>query len=141
MESLDDLYNRADSIAYELGMKAGCNYANWAEQYLYGGRFTGDQKEAARAVLKALEDCDDAIYDGLPNLSGEDADGPTPRSLLEDVLYELDIEEDPEAGGEDEERKKEVEDILDDLCEQWEMGVRDGYIQELTRLATNAASE
>lgn len=133
MESLDDLYNRADSIAYELGMKAGSNHAHWVEQDTFGGRYTGDQKEAARAVLKALEDCEDWLYERMPNLSGESVCDPTPRSLLEDVLYELDLEDD--------ESKSNVEDILDDLCEQWEMGVRDGYAQELHRLATNAASE
>lgn len=141
MESLDDLYNRADAVAYDLGMKAGRNHAHWVEQDTFGGRCTGDQKKAARAVLKALEDCEDWLYERMPNLSGESVCNPTPRSLLADVLYELDIPESTEAGGEDDERRSEVEDILDDLCEQWEMGVRDGYVQELHRLATNAASE
>lgn len=131
MESLDDLYNQADAIAYDLGMKAGRNHAHWVEQDTFGGRCTGDQKQAARAVLKALDEMEDWLYERMPDLSGESVCDPTPRSLLEDVLYKLDLE--------DEERRSEVEDILDDLCEQWEMGVRDGYIQELTRLATLAA--
>lgn len=133
MESLDDLFNRAEVCATELGEKAGRNYANWIEQDLFGGRYTGNQREAARAVLKALEDCDDGLYDGLPNLSGEYADGPTPQSVLKDIIYCMDLDS--------EEQEEELEEMLDDLCEHWEAGVRSGFEMELHRLATNAASE
>ena len=133
MESLDDLFNRAETCAFDLGEKAGRNYANWVEQDLFGGRYTGDQKEAARAVLKAIEDCDDGLYDGLPNLSGEYADGPTPTSILKDIFYCMDLDS--------EELEEGLEEMLDDLCEQWECGVRSGFEMELHRLATNAASE
>jgi hypothetical protein len=132
MESLDDLFNRAETCAFDLGEKAGRNHANWVEQDTFGGRCTGDQAEAARAVLKAIEDCDDGLYDGLPNLSGEWADSPTPRSILEDVFHYMNVTSEYE--------QTQLEDILDDLCEQWECGVRSGFESELHRLATNASN-
>jgi len=131
MESSDDLFTRAELCAHELGEKAGRNHANWIEQDLFGGRFTGNQAEAARAVLKAIDDCDNGLYDGLPNLSGEYADGPTPTSILKDIFYCMDLDS--------EDQESELEDMLDDLCEQWECGVRSGFETELHRLATLAA--
>lgn len=127
----DDLFDLAEVCAFDLGEKAGRNYANWVEQDLFGGRYTGDQKEAARAVLKDLEE--GYWHDGLPNLSGEYADGPTPQSVLKEVIYCMDLDS--------EEQEEELEEVLDDLCEQWEAGVRSGFEMELHRLATNAASE
>lgn len=132
MESLDDLLSRAEVCAFDLGEKYGKAHANWIEQDLFGGRCTGNQAEAARAVLKAIDDCDDRLYDGLPNLSGEWANSPTPQSVLADVMYYMRLKDD--------ERKSELEDILDDLCEQWECGVRSGFESELHRLATNASN-
>lgn len=132
MESLDDLLSRAEVCAFDLGEKAGRQHANWIEQDLFGGRYTGNQEEAARAVLKAIEDGDDRLYDGLPNLSGEWADSPTPRSILEDVFHYMNVTSEYE--------QTQLEDILDDLCEQWECGVRSGFESELHRLATNASN-
>lgn len=133
MESEDDLFTRAEVCAFELGEKAGRNHSQWCSQDWFGGRYTGNQSDAARAILIALDECDDRLFDGLPNLSGQWADGPTPKSVLEDILYCLDLE--------DEEREAELEEMLDDLCENWEAGVHAGFTSELARLAQAAIAE
>ena len=134
MINSDKLMVRALGFAHDLGIKAGAGHANWIEQDLFGGRYTGNQREAATKVLQALDDFDHCLFDGLPNLSGEWADGPTPQSVLADVLHALDIKPGT--------RKAEhIEEYLDDLCIEWEHGVQSGFECELHRLATEAAKE
>lgn len=135
MSKLDKQMARALGFAYDLGEKAGENYANWQEQYLFGGRHTGNQRKAAHIILNALETGDDnGLYDGLPDLSGEWASGPTPQSVLADVLHALDVKPGTK-------QAEHIEEFLDDLCNEWELGVRSGFESELHRLATEAIKE
>ena len=135
MSKLDKLMTRALGFAYDLGMNVGENHANWVEQDLFGGRYTGDQRKAARAVLKTLDEgYDHGLYDGLPDLSGEWADGPTPQSVLSQVLHALDVKPGTK-------QADHVEEFLDDICNEWSLGVQSGFECELHRLATEAAKE
>lgn len=135
MSKLDKLMTRALGFAYDLGMNVGENHANWVEQDLFGGRYTGDQRKAARAVLKTLDEgYDNGLYDDLPDLSGEWADGPTPQSVLSEVLHALDVKPGTK-------QADHVEEFLDDLCNEWSLGVQSGFECELHRLATEAAKE
>jgi hypothetical protein len=63
----------------------------------------------------------------LPNLSGEYADEMTPAKLLEDVMWHTDAERG--------EHTDEVEEALDDICNEWESGVWEGYEWKLSQLA------
>lgn len=128
----DTLIDIASRVAYDLGVKSGKSCANWHEQDLFGGRYTGDTRKAAQSVIDAMDN-GEFPFDGLPNLSGEYADGPTPKSVFSDILYKMRIEEDSEQAA-------ELDEFLDDLCESWESGVMDGYSGELYRLATEAAA-
>lgn len=118
-------------VARNLGKEAGANCAEWVAQDTFGGRCTRDHKEKARAVLESIESCDYTHMDvRLPNLSGEYADEMTPAKLLEDVLWYTDADRG--------EHTDEVEDALDDLCNEWEQGVGEGYEWQLAQLAKSA---
>jgi hypothetical protein len=69
--------------ASDLGKEHGRNAAEWFAQDAFGGRHTGDSKEAARRILQMLDDGDPALWDAanVPNLSGEWADDMTTRSI------------------------------------------------------------
>ena len=91
--------------ARNLGRDAGKAAGSWAAD-------GNTDSEAAGRVLAMLEDGDPEAWDYLPkipNLSGEMADDPTPRTLADD----LDI--DPES------------DLLEAACEAWEEGVYDTF--------------
>lgn len=96
--------------AKRLGRDAGEAAASWC----IDGNTTDETKAK---ILKGYEDGDPEVMDmfRLPDLSGEWADGPTPRSLAEDIGIE-----------EDDER-------LDDACSAWEEAVSDGFWNELIR--------
>lgn len=94
------------AAARKAGRRAGESAASWATDF---GRMNArDSKEAARRIIKGFEDGDPAILDGFrfPNLSGEYADDPTPRSLMDDLGLS---EDDPR-----------YEWLESDLCDAWE---------------------
>jgi len=105
--------------AYEEGVDTGRSAAGWYIQDTLGGRASGDTKETARMLRKQMDDGDPALYDSvqLPDLSGEYADGPTPRSLAEE--YGIGEDNDPDNI------------ILDDICSEWEEGVNTGFWAEV----------
>lgn len=118
-------------VARNLGKEAGANFAHWVAQDTFGGRCTRDHKAKARAVLESIESCDHSHMDvRLPNLSGEYADEMTPAKLLEDVLWYTDADRG--------EHTDEVEEALDDICNEWEQGVGEGYEWQLAQLAKSA---
>ncbi|CAB4139612.1 hypothetical protein UFOVP340_59 [uncultured Caudovirales phage] len=118
-------------VARNLGKEAGANCAEWVAMDTFGGRCTRDHKAKARAVLESIESCDYSHMDvRLPNLSGEYADEMTPAKLLEDVMWYTDAERG--------EHTDEVEVALDDLCNEWEQGVGEGYEWQLAQLAKSA---
>ena len=128
----ETLFEIAKRWSYDLGILSGQACAHWHEQDLFGGRYTGDTRKAAQSVIDAMDN-GEFPFEGLPNLSGEYADGPTPKSVFSDILYKMRIEEDSEQAA-------ELDAYLDDLCESWESGVMDGYSEELYKLATEAAA-
>lgn len=93
--------------ARELGREAGRNAGSWAAD-------GNTSAEHIRKVLTMIEDGDPEADDFLPrkpNLSGEFADDPTPRSVALDII------------GEDYEP-----DDRDALCDAWEDGVRETFM-------------
>jgi len=118
--------------ARNLGKEAGANCAEWVAMDSFGGRCTRDCKKNARAVLDAIEDGSllDSYDYNLPNLSGEYADEMTPAKLLEYVMWKTDAERG--------EHTDEVEEALDDICNEWEVGVIEGYEWQLAQLAKSA---
>jgi hypothetical protein len=115
--------DRIKHQAHLWGVEVGENAAEWYAQDSFGGRVTRGAKESARKVLKMLEDGDPEIYDSvrLPDLSGEWAGDPTPQTLAENAG--LDEENDPEGF------------ITDELCDEWEEGVSEGFFDKLANLA------
>jgi hypothetical protein len=105
--------------ARELGVDAAKDAASW----VYDGN--SDREERAR-VLAMLRDGDPAAYECLPrrpDLSGEYAGDPTPRSLYEDVTG------DPSGRSEEEEQE-----TADALADAFEEGVSDTFDSECERL-------
>ena len=101
------------------GKRAGVNAAGWA---LAVGRMTQlQERETAERVLRGIEDCDPAILDrfSVPNLSGEFAGDPTPRSLAED--YGI-ADDDPRA-----------EWLVDELSAAWENAASESFWREIAR--------
>lgn len=98
--------------AEALGRSDGENAAGWWEQDAVGGRASGDVLLTASTVLAGLEAGDPAVIDGLPSadLSGEWADGMTPRRLAEECL------------GIEDAGVSEQGDIVDQLCDAYEQG-------------------
>jgi hypothetical protein len=100
--------NFADMLraAYELGANAAKNAASWSTDG------NSDPSERAR-VLAMIIAGDGEAFDYLPaqpNLSGEWADAPTPRSLAYEVGYEgIDGE------------------ILDAISNAWETGAEEHF--------------
>lgn len=98
--------------ARELGREAGRAAGSWAA----GGNTSA---EHARKVLAMLADGDPASESHLPaypDLSGEWADAPTPRSLVADIMGEGFEEPD--------DRLVTVE---SELCSAWEEGVSETF--------------
>ncbi|CAB5238274.1 hypothetical protein UFOVP144_35 [uncultured Caudovirales phage] len=122
--------DRAEIIAYNRGTDAGINAADWAIQYAFGGRVSSSKEsyQNAKAIAKAIADGDPAFYNGieLPNLSGQWADGLTPDKLLEDIMWDLD-DGDIFRYVDESICKEELNESIDELCSQWEMGVNDGF--------------
>jgi hypothetical protein len=83
------------------GRTAGENAASWA--------FDGNTpRETYERVLRGIENGDPETLDAFrtPNLSGEDADNPTPGTLAE--AYDIDERRDPDGT------------LLDQACTEWE---------------------
>jgi hypothetical protein len=80
--SENSLYDTAIAYAEQLGAEHGTSAATWVEI------------DNAAAILQGIEDGDPEIMDALPcaDLSGEWADGLTPRQLVDDVLSEIDTD-------------------------------------------------
>ena len=99
------------AAARAAGKAAGISAASWVEV----------SETNASAILAGLNDCDPAVYDSLafPNLSGEYADAPTPRSLMEDIGL-----------GEDDTRYEWLE---SDLCDAWENASSQAFEREVSR--------
>jgi len=103
--------------AKALGEDAGRAAGSWAAD-------GNTDKESAAKVLWMMRGGDPAAVDYLPrhpDLSGEDADGPTPRSVLEDVADEswTDIE----LLAEDE----QIGEWMDAVSDAWEEGVSETF--------------
>lgn len=98
----------ADSAGYEAGTAAG--------SWVIDGNTT---EETARHLLEGIEDGDPAVLDSLPSspLSGEWADAPLPRDVLENVGM---AEDDP---------------ATDDVLTSYEDGFARGVTDEVTRSA------
>jgi len=124
-KEIDDLKHQARLW----GSEEGANAAEWVAQDTFGGRVTRGAKESAQEVIRQMDEGDPAFWDGvsLPDLSGEYADDPTPRTLAEN--YGLDEENDPDGF------------ILDELCTEWEEGVSDGFGSKLYELAKTEAGD
>lgn len=116
----DGLEHLADALraSYEDGATAARNVATWTTDG------NGDVATYAR-MLQGLEDGDPAVLDSLPtpNLSGEQADGPTPSSLAADHLPD-DIDGQDGAYG-----SESLESVADVLTTAWEAGVDAVYMQ------------
>ena len=99
------------------GKAAGIGAAGWALDF---GRMTSAQeRETAERILRGIDDCDPAILDGfnVPNLSGEYADDPTPRSLAEDY------------GVADDDSRAEW--LIDELSTAWENAASESFWRKL----------
>lgn len=113
----DKEYEAWRKAAEELGAEAGKNAADWWEQDAIGGRATRSERECAELTLRGLDDGDPLVLDSLPcpNLSGEWAGDPTPRSLAEELGFNPDGYNDgPE--------------ILSDLCDAWQDAASDAVV-------------
>ncbi|CAB4147502.1 hypothetical protein UFOVP510_33 [uncultured Caudovirales phage] len=115
---------KARDIAFDLGLEAGKNAAEWSAMDLFGGRQTNPK--AARDNAKSVIDAE--FLDGVPNLSGEWANSQTPTSLAREVLDQIHVN--PDRLSDD-----DFSDYLEEVSESWEMGASEGYFNELTRLA------
>ena len=98
------------------GREAGENAASWC----FDGNTT---QETYKRFLQGCIDGDAAVLDQFnpPNLSGEWADSPTPRTLAED--YDLDENNDPDGWR------------LDEACTVWEEAANAAFWAELERVA------
>lgn len=115
---------KARSLAFDLGLKAGQNAAEWSAQDLFGGR----QTKPDQARENAINIMNAEFIEGCPNLSGEWANDPTPTSLAREILDEIKV--DPDLLSDD-----DFSDYLEEISESWEMGAEEGFSTKLTRLA------
>jgi hypothetical protein len=120
---------KARSLAFDLGLEAGKNAAEWSAMDLFGGRQTKPDRarENAKAIINA------EYLEGVPNLSGEWANSPTPTMITREILEEMKVN--PDRLSDDDHSE-----YLEEISESWEMGASEGYFNELTRLAKNFLS-
>jgi len=121
---------KARSLAFDLGLEAGMNEAEWSAMDLFGGRQT--KPDRARENAKAIIDAE-YLDEGVPNLSGVNAGSPTPTSITREILEQMKVNPDRLSDDDHSEYSEEI-------CESWEMGASEGYFNELTRLAKNFLS-
>lgn len=120
---------RARVAACRLGREHGRNAAEWWAQEAVGGRATGDVRGIARRIIAGLDDGDPEILDGLPwaDLSGEWADGMTPRRLAEECGWP---DEPPMSNGTRHDAWDDWQDGRDQLCDLYE-GEHDDTVRKL----------
>jgi hypothetical protein len=118
----DQMIEQAIARAAEIGAEHGENAASWWDQDAIGGRSQGDPVETAKLVLQGIDDGDPMVLDSLPapDLSGEWADGYTPRRLLEDV-------------GDNDGDASFHEGLVDDLCRAYEDAFYDASLAAIVR--------
>lgn len=109
--NVDQIVEQAEQEGYDHGVTAG--------SWLLDGNSTS---EAARRLLRGIEDGDPMVLDALPSspLSGEWADSLTPADVL--AWYELD--EDDDAAG----------DVLRAFEDGFSRGVQDEAVRSATAL-------
>lgn len=91
----NDHLQAIEDAAKALGTERGTNAANFAEQYITGGRTSAAAAElSATLILKALDEGDPEVIDGFPtcDLSGQFADSPTVRDIADEILADLELE-------------------------------------------------
>jgi hypothetical protein len=123
----NDINTLAASLAFNLGKEAGVNHAGWVAQDTFGGRIADarDAKANARAVVKAIDDCD--FMPSLPDLSGQWSDDYTPAKLVEYICWKL--------------KHDDVDSLdLDEICTNWEQGVCEGFEHEIYEQAKSVLS-
>jgi hypothetical protein len=114
----DLTFDRLQERASELGAEHGHSVATYVEI---------EDAVAARKILNGIEDGDPEIMDmQRAPLSGEFADDMTTGRLLE----ELDVPED----------QRENTDLVEALCENYELGYSQGYWDEVQRMAMYQAN-
>jgi hypothetical protein len=118
--------------AYLQGKQAGENAADFAIQYLWGGRATYGERANAQSVIRQLEEGDPEIYDAftLPNLSGEYGGDPTPNDIFEKCTGH---EYFPDAD--------DHQATMDEICREWEHAVADSFFATLEKSARDFLSE
>jgi hypothetical protein len=118
--------------AETLGRKAGENAADFAIQYLWGGRITRGAKECADSFIKANEEGDPRIFDAftLPNLSGEWADEENPNDLFEKCTGH---EYFPDAD--------DHQETMDEICTAWENAAHQAFFDTLEKSARDFLAE
>ena len=101
------------------GRAAGIGAASWA----YDGNTT---RETYARILKGFDDCDGEILDShqWPNLSGEWAGDPAPRSLCHN--YGVTDERDPDGY------------LMERIMDAWEDAAREAFETNLTRVCREA---
>jgi hypothetical protein len=85
--------------------------------------------------LSIHTDVDPAVLDGLawPNLSGEFADDPTPRSLMADLGFGFETDDD--------EMLEPSDELVDELCDIWETRASEVFNDALHELAARVVAE
>lgn len=109
--------------AFELGAAAGLAAASWVAD-------GNTSEEHIVRVLAMMDDGDPEAYDYLPatpNLSGEWADAPTPRSLFEEITGF-------DAHAEASWNHDAYLAVLEPICEAWEEGVSSTFETECERI-------
>jgi hypothetical protein len=128
----DEKYNLALQRAEKIGKRHGKNGAGWVSQDTWGGRASSrGGKDAAREFLRGYDEGDPEITDAYaaPNLSGEYADGYTPRELLADCF----------------ESRHDIADLEpeeeDDICRAYENAASEVFWDDLVASAQGALEE
>jgi hypothetical protein len=113
--------------ATKLGREAGTAAASWVTD-------GNTSQEHYRRLAQMMDDGDPELFDYLPvqpNLSGEWADSPTPKSLFEDITG-LD------AHAESSWSYDGYQTVLEAICEAWEQGCEEAFSHECERLVREA---
>jgi hypothetical protein len=113
--------------AYELGRDAAIAAASWVVD-------GNTSQEHIRRMVAWLDDGDpraDEFLPAMPDLSGEWADAPTPRSLFEDITGF-------DAHAEASFNYDAYYAVLEPICAAWEAGVDDTFMAECERILRDA---
>jgi hypothetical protein len=129
---------RITAITYARGVgdRDGRSAASWFEMDAFGGRVTRGAGDAARRIIKGIDDGDPEVLDALPSpdLSGEWADRVTGPSLAADALGAAGLD-DPDAKA----YREAYERWFDDICGAYEAAFTDAATEEVYRTAKIAA--